>query len=136
MEKKKKTKVDENGIQRTPWTAIVAGAVLTLIAGYYLAAGAAKEANVIIWYQNMQSVLKMPFQNYWNQYSVFVMIFCFLMYALLVTCLMASKRNFMFGREYGSSKFESLRYVNFKLADQDPENCICIVKQKKRRKNV
>jgi type IV secretion system protein VirD4 len=136
MEKKKKTNVDENGIRKTPWKSIAVGSILSQIAGYYLAAGAATGANVMIWYQNMQNVLKMPFHNYWDKYSIFVMIFCFFVYALFITCVMASRKNFMFGKEYGSSKFETLKYVNFKLADHDPENCISIVKQKKHRKNV
>lgn len=108
---------------------LIFGAIATVVAAYYCAAGMRTGETIFIWRERMQVVLKEPFEMYFNEYTgKTVMVFLFI-YILLALMYVTSRRNYLPGREMGSAQYADVKKVNRRLADlscdtDDPENII------------
>lgn len=108
---------------------LIFGAIATVVAAYYCAAGMRTGETIFIWRERMQVVLKEPFEMYFNEYTgKTVMVFLFI-YILLALMHVTSRRNYLPGREMGSAQYADVKKVNRRLADlscdtDDPENII------------
>ena len=94
----------------------ILGPVLT--AGYYASAGMEPGYLIYDWADKMQNVvLKEPFENYWNQYSLTCLVVAFIIYLFICMNVMTVEKNYMHGREFGTAKFIDAAVLNKQLAD-------------------
>ncbi|MBO5353017.1 MAG: hypothetical protein J6A77_06925 [Lachnospiraceae bacterium] len=92
--------------------------LLSLVAGYYVSAGMEPGFLVFDWTEKMQNtVLKAPFKNYWNQYSLPCMGVSFIVYLFICMNVLSVEKNYMHGKEYGTAKFMEADVLNKQLAD-------------------
>lgn len=91
--------------------------ILFMATGYYLAAGAEPEGTIFTWYENMQLVFEEPLRWYWNQYTIPCMSLTLLCYLFWFLYYLASARNYMKGREYGTARYATPAEITKKLAD-------------------
>lgn len=115
--------------RKVHWLVLTISAIITVLIGYYCAAGAEPNATVYIWIANMQRILQNPLQNYYNAYtlqgigiSLVIGLFIFLYY-------ICSGKNFRFGEEQGSAALGDVKQLNKELSDpntkkDDPENLV------------
>ncbi len=107
------------GFRKVNWLYATCILIFALIAGYYLAAGAEPGGTVFTWYQNMQLVLDNPLRNYWNAYSLNGLAFGALCYTFWFLLYLTSAKNYMKGKEFGTSNFGEAAALNKKLADMN-----------------
>ena len=117
---------------------LMIGAILTLAAAYYCAAGMHPGETVFQWRVHMETVLKNPAAMYWNQYTLKTMAILLLIYILAGMMYVTGKRNYLPGREMGSAQYADIKKVNRRLADlskdpDDPQNIAVFRKRKRRR---
>ena len=79
--------------------------------------------------------MQQPFRNYYNSYTIKVMLVFTLIYALAALMHITGKRNYLPGREMGSARYADVKKVNQRLADlncnpDDPENIVIIRKSR------
>lgn len=101
---------------------IVLGAIASAYLGY-LVAGAWREGiefNAFL--ERFTMVCSYPLHDYYNQYTLKMIAAALLVYALVVLMYYTSQRNYMPGREYGTSKLANIKQVNQILADKTEEN--------------
>lgn len=101
---------------------IVLGAIASAYLGY-LVAGAWREGiefNAFL--ERFTMVCSYPLHDYYNQYTLKMIAVALLVYALVVLMYYTSQRNYMPGREYGTSKLANIKQVNQILADKTEEN--------------
>lgn len=109
---------NEYGFRKINWWLAVIILLTVLAAGYYLAAGMEPGFLIYDWLDKMQKVvLKEPLQNYWNVYSLPCMIFAFICYLIIGLYYLASAKNYMRGREYGTARFIDASRLNKELAN-------------------
>ena len=98
---------------------VFAGALAAVYVGY-LAGGAWQEG---IDFKGFASRLNMvcadPFGNYYNQYTFKTTGFMLFVYAIVVIMYYTSQKNYMPGREYGTSKLADVKKVNAAIADKE-----------------
>ena len=101
---------------------IVVGAILFAMVGY-LVAGAWKEGiKVLIFLERLQSVFREPFKNYYNAFTIRGIVVALVIYAMLLLIYYTNQRNYMPGKEYGTSKLAGVKQVNAILADKEDTN--------------
>lgn len=116
--------------KKFPIVFYVIGGIATLIAAYYCAGAAFPGVTLFTWYERLKDVvLKHPWKNYWNDYTVYVMLAFLMVYGIAVLWDIANKRNYMPGKEMGSAKFGDISAANKKLEDphhspKDPLNIV------------
>lgn len=101
---------------------IVLGAIASAYLGY-LVAGAWREGiefNAFL--ERFTMVCSYPLHDYYNQYTLKMIAAALLVYALVVLMYYTSQRNYMPGREYGTSKLANIKQVNQILADKEEGN--------------
>lgn len=108
--------------------------ILFMAAGYYLAAGAEPEGTIFTWYENMQPVMEEPLCWYGNRYTIPCMILFLIFYLFWFLYYLASARNYMKGREYGTARFAMPAEITKKLADlnNSPKDAHNIVVERQR----
>lgn len=120
--------------KKVPVGMILIGAVLVFICAYYCAAGMKPGYILADWYASMQEILEDPFQMYFNQYTVKTVLIMEGIYAFAVVMYLTGQRNYLPGKEMGSSQYADVRRVNRRLADfhnevSDPKNIVIMQKQ-------
>lgn len=98
---------------------IVIGAIASSYLGY-LVAGAWREGiefNAFLERFNM--VCAYPLNDYYNEYTLKGIGIALFIYALVMIMYYTSQRNYMPGKEYGTSKLANVKQVNKILADKD-----------------
>ena len=98
---------------------IVLGAIISAFLGY-LVAGAWREGiefNAFL--ERFSVVCSYPLHDYYNQYTFKMIAAALLVYALVVVMYYTSQRNYMPGKEYGTSKLADVKQINQALADKD-----------------
>ena len=108
---------------------IIFGAVLVIVAAYYCAGAMEPGETIFQWYERMNLVVENPYEMYWNEYTIKTMFGFLVGYAFAVMMYIASRRNYLPGKEMGSAKFADVKAVNAKLADlsrdvDDPKNIV------------
>lgn len=122
------------GFRKVNWPIIIILFLLTIVLGYYAAAGAAPGVTIFIWIENMKPVLNNPFRFYWNEFSLPCIggaVVCFWLWFLYY---LTSAKNYMRGKEFGTSHFQEASELNKKLADlnNSPKDEHNIVVERKR----
>lgn len=101
---------------------IVVGLFFSILFGYYVA-GAWKEGrNIHTFPSALEQVLRHPFQNYLNEFSGKMVVFSMLVYAMLMVMYYTSQKNYMPGKEFGTSELANIKMVNKVLADKEESN--------------
>ncbi len=98
---------------------IVIGAIASAFLGY-LVAGAWREGiefNEFL--ERFSIVCSYPLHDYYNEFTFRMIGYALLVYAVIVVMYYTSQRNFMPGKEYGTSKLADIKQVNRFLADKD-----------------
>lgn len=108
---------------------LIVGAIITVVAAYYCAAGMGAGETIFTWRERMQTVLQNPFEWYFNEYTGKTEIVFLLIYMLLALMYVTSQKNYLPGKEMGSAKYANLKMVNRRLADlsvdtEDVENIV------------
>ena len=101
---------------------IVLGAVLTSYLGY-LVAGAWREGiefNAFL--ERFEMVCAYPLKDYFNEYTFRMVGYALAAYAIGVVMYYTSQRNYMPGKEFGTSKLANVKQVNKVLADKEETN--------------
>ena len=96
---------------------IVFGAVLASYLGY-LVAGAWREGiefNAFL--ERFEMVCAYPLKDYFNEYTFRMIGYALAAYAIGVVMYYTSQRNYMPGKEFGTSKLANVKQVNKVLAD-------------------
>lgn len=109
---------NEYGLRMINWWLAVIILLTVLAAGYYIAAGMEPGYLVYDWLDKMQNVvLRNPLHNYWNAYSAPCMITAVICYLMIGLYYLASAKNYMRGREYGTARFIAADKLNKELAN-------------------
>lgn len=109
---------NEYGLRKINWGIALLALLLSLAAGYYLSAGMEKGFLVYDWLDKMQNtVFKEPFRNYWNAYSLPCMLAAFFCYLSAGLYYLATAKNYMRGKEFGTARFAEAKKLNRELAD-------------------
>ena len=98
---------------------IVLGAVLASYLGY-LVAGAWREGiefNAFL--ERFEMVCAYPLKDYFNEYTFRMIGYALAAYAIGVVMYYTSQRNYMPGKEFGTSKLANVKQINKVLADKD-----------------
>ena len=101
---------------------IVLGAVLASYLGY-LVAGAWREGiefNAFL--ERFEMVCAYPLKDYFNEYTFRMVGYALAAYAIGVVMYYTSQRNYMPGKEFGTSKLANVKQVNKVLADKEETN--------------
>ena len=89
-----------------------------LIVGYYVSAGMEPGFLIFDWIDKMKNVvLEAPFENYWNQYSMYCIAAAFVCYLFICMNVLSVEKHYMHGREFGTAKFVDAEVLNKQLAD-------------------
>ncbi len=98
---------------------LILGTIVSAFLGY-LVAGAWREGIEFNEFLERSSVVcSYPLHDYYNQYTLKMMAAALLIYALVVVMYYTSQRNYMPGKEYGTSKLADVKQINQALADKD-----------------
>lgn len=104
----------------------------------YLAAGARAKIktgpDVLNFPDYMGEILEQPFENYYNEYTITMLVIGAVIYFLIIIYLLSRKHNLMIGREYGDAKFADPKKISRRLSNQstdesDRENIVIIKKK-------
>lgn len=106
------------------------GIILPIFIGYYIAAAAFPGCTLFTWYSKFQVVISKPFKSfYFNQYTYAIIGVAIFIYFIMVLLYVSGKRNYMPGKEMGTSTWGNVKKINAKLADlhndeNDPFNIV------------
>ena len=101
---------------------IVAGAIASAFLGY-LVAGAWRtgiEFNEFL--ERFERVCAYPLADYYNEFTIRMIVYALLVYLIVILMYYTSQRNFMPGKEFGTSKLANIKQVNKKLSDKVETN--------------
>lgn len=102
------------------WIFILLLGIFTIVIGYYVAAAWQEGCNLMIWYNNFINIVMVnPFYNYYNQYTIKIVIFFLFVYGLFVLYYVAGKKDLMPGKEMGTAKFANIKKINKQLSNKD-----------------
>lgn len=101
---------------------IVIGALLFAYLGYLVGGAWEKNITYVQFIPNIQRVLASPFANHFSPYTIACIGIILFIYTLFVLVQLTNhNKKFMFGREFGSSKFITPEEANRKIADKKNE---------------
>lgn len=101
---------------------ILLGAVLAAYLGY-LVAGAWREGiEFHVFLSRFEMVCAYPLKDYFNEYTFSIAGYALAAYAVAVIMYYTSQRNYMPGKEFGTSRLADVRQVNKVLADKEELN--------------
>ena len=107
---------DENGLRKVSLKLVIAGAVLSAVAGYYLGGTLHAGYKFEQWYDRLIYVLNNPLELYFNgKYTLIGISLALFVYFILFLHYLTTGHNYMKGAEYGTSKFADNAKVNKKL---------------------
>ena len=86
----------------------------------YLVAGAWREGIAVQEFmERFRLVCTSPLADYYNEFTVRMIVYAGLTYIIVVIMYYTSQRSFMPGKEFGTSKLANIKQVNKVLADKD-----------------
>lgn len=116
---------------------LILGFIASCLLGYYISALLITDGkNTIYTMMDQFKIVKAnPFANYWNKYSLIVIIFVLLFYFVISLVVIFGEKARRPGEEQGSSRWESAQRITRMLSDRstdktDPFNVI-VFKEKK-----
>lgn len=98
---------------------IVLGALATAFLGYLIAGAWREEIKFNEFLDRFSIVCSYPLHDYYNEFTFRMIGYALLVYAVVIVMYYTSQRNFMPGKEYGTSKLADIKQVNRFLADKD-----------------
>lgn len=102
-----------------PW--LLAGAVLAGYLGYMLGGIWKEGITYVEFMERLSAVCERPLTNYWSAYSLKLIAFAELVYAMAMLMYYTSGRNLMPGKEHGTARLEHPAQAARLLEDKDPE---------------
>lgn len=101
---------------------IVAGAFASAFFGYLVAGAWHEGIEFNAFLERFTVVCSYPLHDYYNEYTLKMISMALVIYAIAMVMYYTSQKNYMPGREYGSSKLASIKQVNQLLADKEESN--------------
>lgn len=98
---------------------LVMGAIITGYLGYLIGGAWEEGVEFNTFLQKFNEVCAVPFANYFNQYTMKMVVITIGIYALVIVMYYTSQRNLMPGKEFGTAKLETPQRVNQMIADKD-----------------
>lgn len=98
---------------------IVLGAIVSAFLGYLVAGAWRQGIEFNAFLERFSVVCSYPLHDYYNQYTLKMIEAALLVYALVVLMYYTSQRNYMPGKEFGTSKLADVKQINRVLADKD-----------------
>lgn len=105
--------------KKIPWIGIMVGAVFAGYFGYLLGGAWYKGIEISEFMSRLNEVLSKPFRWYFNDNTLFLIVFVLVVYGMIVLMYYSSRRNLMPGKEYGTAKIESPATINKVIQDED-----------------
>lgn len=105
--------------KKIPWIGIMVGAVFATYFGYLLGGAWYKGIEFAEFMSRLNEVLSKPFRWYFNDNTLFFIVFVLVVYGMIVLMYYSSRRNLMPGKEYGTAKIESPATINKVIQDED-----------------
>ena len=102
-----------------PW--LLAGAVLAGYLGYMLGGIWKEGITYVEFMERLSAVCERPLANNWSAYSLKLIAFAELIYAMAMLMYYTSGRNLMPGKEHGTARLEPPAQAARLLEDKDPE---------------
>lgn len=100
---------------------LIAGELFVLFISYIISGVWKEGMDVITLLNKANDALDHPFKNYWTEHSLKAMIVGTLIYAMAVLLYITSRRNLMYGKEYGTASFANIDQVNKFISDKSDE---------------
>ena len=119
--------------KKIPWLVYGILGIIVAYLGYLCAGVYGPNGNIFTMYSQLMENLNKPFQNYWNQYSIYGILLFLSVYVFVVFFHIVGRKNYMFGKEYGSSSLADPKTLTKELADHDnkrKENVVVETKTK------
>ncbi|MDE6626321.1 MAG: type IV secretory system conjugative DNA transfer family protein [Lachnospiraceae bacterium] len=98
---------------------IAAGAFISAFLGYLVAGAWHEGIELNAFLERFTVVCSYPLHDYYNEYTFKMISMALVIYAIAIVMYYTSQRNYMPGKEYGTSKLASIKQVNRMLADKD-----------------
>lgn len=98
---------------------IVLGAIASAFLGYLVAGAWRQGIEFNAFLERFSVVCSYPLHDYYNEYTLKMIVAALLVYALVVVMYYTSQRNYMPGKEFGTSKLADVKQINRALADKD-----------------
>ncbi len=98
---------------------LVMGAIMAGYLGYLIGGAWEEGVEFNAFLQKFNEVCAVPFANYFNQYTMKMVVITIGIYALVIVMYYTSQRNLMPGKEFGTAKLETPQRVNQMIADKD-----------------
>ncbi len=98
---------------------IVLGALASAFLGYLIAGAWREGIEFNEFLDRFSIVCSYPLHDYYNEFTFRMIGYALLVYAVVIVMYYTSQRNFMPGKEYGTSKLADIKQVNRFLADKD-----------------
>lgn len=96
---------------------VIIGAIGSGYFGYLLAGGYKAGNDFFTFLNNLNYVLQHPVGNYFSEYSLIGIIGCILIFEMVLLFQMATQKNYMKGKEFGTAKYANPHQVNCEIAD-------------------
>lgn len=122
--------------KKIPWLVYGIFGIFAAYFGYLCAAVYKPEGNIFTMYNQLMENLNQPFQNYWNQYSIYGILLFLSVYVFVVFFHIMGRKNYMFGKEYGSSSLADPKVLTKELADHDDKRKDNVVVETKTKTGV
>ena len=102
---------------------IIAGAILTIIAGYYVNGAWKPGMEFAGFLESFNKVCSNPLRDYYNEYTLKAVVIALVIYAMMIVIYYTSQHELMPGKEYGTAKFITPKQLNFTLMEKkNPDN--------------
>ena len=98
---------------------IVLGAFASAFLGYLVAGAWRDGIEFHEFLERFTIVCSYPLHDYYNEFTFRMTSYALLAYAVIIVMYYTSQRNFMPGKEYGTSRLADTKQVNRVLADKD-----------------
>ena len=105
--------------KKIKWPVVIFGAIISGYIGYLCNGAWKPEMKIASFLESLNKVCNAPFQNYYNETSIKAMIIAIMVYVIAILLHITNTRNFMPGKEFGTARFESAKFVNKLLMDKD-----------------
>ncbi len=116
--------------KKIPWLVYGILGIIVAYLGYLCAGVYGPNGNIFTMYSQLMENLNQPFKNYWNQYSFYGILLSLSVYVFVVFFSIMGRKNYMFGKEYGSSRLADPKALSKELADHDEKNVVIETKTK------
>lgn len=98
---------------------LIIGELFTIYVSYVLNGVWNTNGDIVLILNKFNAAIKNPFGHYYNTNTLRAVIYGSVIYGMAVLMYVTSRRNLMYGKEYGTARFADIRMVNKALADKD-----------------